>query len=421
MRRTDAVFWTLAVALILALALASVRREEDEVRAPLVVAPLSPPQLVRQAVLGRGETLAQLLASLGLRLGEVPAWLEAARRHLDLRALPVGLDVTAVVNHHGAVREVRLTPDWRSTIVLENGDGRITGRREPRPVEREMRVIQGSVESSLFGAVERAGEGDDLAVALADLFQWDVDFHREVRRGDRFELLVERVLSDGRVVEYGPVVAARYVNDGREITAIRYAGPDGVVGYYDALGRPLRKQFLRAPLRLTRITSRFSMSRLHPVLGRRMPHYGVDYGAPAGTPVMCTADGTVAFRGWKKGGGNTVEIRHRNGYTTGYLHLSRFARGLAVGSRVAQGDVIGYVGSTGLATGPHLDYRVTRNGAYINPLRLGNDPAPPLPESELPEFRAWAERTLPLLGLPGPVAEQTRTALAAGAPVRFDA
>jgi len=394
---------------------------QETSREPIVVAQLTPPEVVRHSVLGRGETLSQLFSSLGIESRNLVAWIDAARRQLDLRSLPTGLDVEAVVNHHGSVREVRLTPDWRATIVLERGRDGVVGRREARPVERQMTVIQGTVESSLFGAIEALGENDDLAVDLADLFQWDVDFHREVRRGDVFQLLVERVISDGRVVDYGPVIAARYVNDGREITAVRYAGKDGWPGYYDALGRPLRKQFLRAPLRFSRVTSRFSMSRLHPVLGRRMPHYGVDYGAPTGTPVMTTADGTIVFRGWKKGGGNTVEVRHRNGYTTGYLHLSRFAKGVRVGSRVSQGEVIGYVGATGLATGPHLDYRVTHNGRYRNPLHLGNDPAPPLPDSELPAFREWAQRTLPLLDLPGPLADETRTALASVAPVRFDA
>lgn len=388
---------------------------------PFVVARLTLPEAMRHSALGRGETLSQLLSSLGVEPRSIPSWIEAARGQLDLRSLPVGLEAQAVVNYHGAVREVRLTPDWRATIVLEGGRDGVVGRREARPVDRQMTVIQGTVQSSLFGAIEALGENDTLAVDLADLFQWDVDFHREVRRGDVFQLLVERVVSDGKVVDYGPVIAARYVNDGREITAVRYAGRERRPGYYDSLGRPLRKQFLRAPLRFSRVTSRFSMSRLHPVLGRRMPHYGVDYGAPTGTPVMTTADGKVVFRGWKKGGGNTVEVRHRNGYTTGYLHLSRFARGVRVGTRVSQGEVIGYVGATGLATGPHLDYRVTHNGRYMNPLRLSNDPAPPLPDSELPAFREWAERALPLLDLPGPLADETRSALASVSPVRFDA
>lgn len=421
MRRIDGAFCVLSVALVLLVAMAPSPAAEEPSREPITVARLTLPRVVRHAVLGRGETLSQVLSSIGVKSASIPLWIDAARRQLDLRSLPIGLDVEAVVDYHGTIREVRLTPDWRATVVLEGGDAQVNGRREARPVRREMTVIQGTVESSLFGAIEALGENDTLAVDLADLFQWDVDFHREVRRGDTFQLLVERVVSDGRIVDYGPVVAARYVNDGREITAVRFAGSDGRAGYYDAEGRPLRKQFLRAPLRFSRVTSRFSTSRLHPVLGRRMPHYGVDYGAPTGTPVMATADGTVVFRGWKKGGGNTVEVRHRNGYTTGYLHLSRFAGGLRVGSRVAQGEVVGYVGATGLATGPHLDYRVTRNGGYINPLRLGNDPAPPLPDGELPAFREWAARALPLLALPGTLAEETRTALASVAPVRFDA
>jgi murein DD-endopeptidase MepM/ murein hydrolase activator NlpD len=161
------------------------------------------------------------------------------------------------------------------------------------------------------------------------------------------------------------------------------------------------------------------MNRMHPVLGRRLPHYGVDYGAPAGTPVMATADGTVSFTGRKGGGGNTVEIRHAGGYVTAYLHLSRFA--VRPGTRVEQGQVIGYVGSTGLSTGPHLDYRVTLGGRYVNPLMVGKEPSPPLPPTALPAFTRWAERVLPMLLTPGRPSAEAEASLRAGSPVRFDA
>jgi murein DD-endopeptidase MepM/ murein hydrolase activator NlpD len=169
------------------------------------------------------------------------------------------------------------------------------------------------------------------------------------------------------------------------------------------------------------VTSRFSLSRKHPVLGRRMPHWGVDYGAPIGTPVMVTGDGVVSFVGWRGGGGNTVEVRHGGGYVTAYLHLSRAAAGIRAGVRVRQGQVIGYVGSTGLSTGPHLDYRVTRNGSYVNPVRVGGEPAPPLPPAQLQPFTAWAERLLPLLTSPGALSGDAVAQLREGSPVRFDA
>ena len=386
----------------------------------VIVEPLTLPRVVRQATLAAGETLSELLEQVGAAAAEVPSWVAAARSQLDLRSLPVGTKVEADVNYHGNVDAVRLTPDWRATVVLQDGPGGVTARREARPVERELWVVQGTVRSSLFEAVAAAGEDEILAVDLADLFQWDIDFHREVREGDTFSLVVERVIADGRVVDHGPILAATYVNAGRRLTAVRYAPDGGRPGYYDAQGHPLRKQFLRAPLRFTRITSRFSLSRLHPVLGRRMPHWGVDYGAPVGTPVMATADGVVIFRGRKGGGGNTVELRHPNGYVTGYLHLSRFARGLRVGGRVAQGEVIGYVGATGLATGPHLDYRITRDGRHVNPLTMAHDPAPPLARGEMPRFSAWSGEVLPLLEKPGALPAAAVAALRETAPVRFD-
>jgi len=277
------------------------------------------------------------------------------------------------------------------------------------------------VHSSLFGAVVDSGEADELALGLADLFQWDIDFHREVQRGDTFAVLVERLARNGRRLGYGKVVAAEYVNSGKRFTAVHYTPTGGNGGYYDAGGRPVRKQFLRAPLRFSRLTSRFSSSRLHPVYGKRLPHWGVDYAAPTGTPVMATADGTVASAGWRNGGGNTVEIRHPNGFTTSYMHLSRFPRGIAPGVRVAQGETVGYVGSTGVSTGPHLDYRVTRNGRYVNPLAIGNDPAPPLPEGEIASFRAWAAAVTPMLAAAGPLPEEQAAALRAAPPARPDA
>ncbi len=368
--------------------------------------------MVRQAALGRGETLIRLLDRLGLGSQEAHEWTEEARRLLDLRALPVGLAAEARWDLHGVLRSLRLAPDWSSEVVLERTERGVSGRREARPVEREPVVVAGEVRSSLFEAVLSAGETDGLALALADVFQWDIDFHREVQRGDAFAVLVERLRAGGRTVSYGPVLAASYRTGGRRHTAVRFAAGGGI-GYYDEHGRPLKKQFLRAPLKLSLVTSRFSTSRLHPVLGRRMPHWGVDYAAPEGTPVMVTADGTVTFRGWKGGGGNTVEVRHAGGYTTGYLHLSRFARGISAGQRVSQGDVIGYVGSTGLSTGPHVDYRVMRHGSYLNPMRLGQDPAPPLAERDRPAFAARAGALLVLLEVPGEV-EPSRLAAAAG-------
>ncbi len=403
-------------AAVLLLARWSAPAEAARPRPLLTVRPLGLPVLVRQDVLKSGETLGQLLTRLGVPNQELQPWLAAVQGQLDSHSVPAGLAGESVTDVHGAVVSVRLRPGWRTTVVAERSGERVLARREERSMERELVVVRGSVRSSLFDAVTATGEGESLALELADLFQWDIDFHREVRTGDAFAILIERIRSEGRTVGYGPVVAASYTNRGRTFSALRFAADGAHPSFYDAHGSPLRKQFLKAPLRFSRITSRYAMARLHPILGIRLPHWGVDYGAPVGTPVMATADGFVASAGENGGGGNMVELRHAGGFSTSYMHLSRFAAGIRPGARVEQGHVIGYVGATGLATGPHLDYRVTQNGKHLNPLSIGREPAPPLARDQLPAFTAWAGRVLPFLSSSGPLRAEQVAALAGAAP-----
>jgi murein DD-endopeptidase MepM/ murein hydrolase activator NlpD len=239
---------------------------------------------------------------------------------------------------------------------------------------------------------------------MAQIYQWDIDFLRDLRQGDRFVVLVDQQMIEEEFYGWGTIFAARFVNRERVLDAVIYPDEEGRLGYYDLEGHPLRKQFLRSPLKFSRITSRFSMSRFHPVLKRRMPHYGVDYGAPVGTPVLCTADGTVTLAGQNGGGGRMVRVRHANGFETNYLHLSRYGNGVRRGKRVAQGQVIGYVGSSGLSTGPHLDYRVKQNGRWINPLSISSPPVKPLQESRLHRYLSHALAVLSLIeGEPPPI------------------
>jgi murein DD-endopeptidase MepM/ murein hydrolase activator NlpD len=222
--------------------------------------------------------------------------------------------------------------------------------------------------SSLIGAFEIAGENVQLPLQIAEIFGGDVDFNADLQRGDRVEVLFDRATRDGEFVGYGDVQAARLTLGTRRLVAFRFATPDGKADWYDAAGRSLRRQFLKSPLPITRITSGFSQNRFHPVHGTRRPHLGVDYGAPYGTPVRAVAAGVVEFAGWSGEAGRMVRIRHAGSYKTAYLHLSSFGPNIQVGSRVAQGDTIGRVGQTGTATGPHLDYRIMRNGVYVNPI-----------------------------------------------------
>lgn len=243
--------------------------------------------------------------------------------------------------------------------------------------------------ASLVGAFDAQGETIQLPLRLAEVFGGEVDFNTGLRRGDHMEVLFDRATREGEFVGYGDVKAAVLVNDGRTITAFHYVGADGKAGYYDAEGRSLRRQFLKSPLPFTpRVTSGFSYNRLHPVHGKVRPHLGVDYGAPFGTAVNAVASGVVEAAEWAGEAGRMVRIRHTGGYKTAYLHLSSFAPGIRAGVHVEQGQLIGRVGQSGTATGPHLDYRIMKNGTYVNPLTaLSKMPAgEPLSAADLPAF-----------------------------------
>ena len=245
------------------------------------------------------------------------------------------------------------------------------------PLETRMRTVRGVIDSSLFESVEAAGAHDQTAVALADIFAWDVDFVLDVRPGDAFVVTYPEIYRDGVYVRDGPIQAAEFVNQGRDFKAVRYTDPDGGSHYYTPDGKGLHKAFLRAPLEFTRVSSRFNSARFHPILNLIRAHKGVDYAAPMGTPVKAAGDGRIRFAGPKGGYGNVVEIEHSASVVTVYGHLSRFARGTRAGAHVTQGMVIAYVGMTGLATGPHLHYEYRVNGVFKNPQTVvlpGADP-----------------------------------------------
>jgi murein DD-endopeptidase MepM/ murein hydrolase activator NlpD len=235
---------------------------------------------------------------------------------------------------------------------------------------------------------------DSVATQLADIFGGDIDFHRDLRKGDRFSVIYEAVNHMGRLVRTGRILAAEFINDGKTYRALWFQGADGQGGYYTADGKNIRKAFLRSPLEFSRITSGFTLSRFHPVLKEWRAHRGIDYGAPVGTRVKATGDGVVEFVGAQGGYGKMIILRHQGSYTTVYGHLSGFASGLKKGARVAQGDVIGYVGMTGLATGPHLHYEFRVNGSFQNPLTIALPSAPPLTPGQMAQFRTVAQSQL---------------------------
>ncbi|MBL3583455.1 MAG: peptidoglycan DD-metalloendopeptidase family protein [Desulfovibrio alaskensis] len=256
---------------------------------------------------------------------------------------------------------------------------------EPIPYDIQLDRVEGKIESNLFTAVENAGEGAALAYRLADIFMWEVDFIRDIREGDSFTVVVEKRYREGEFKGYGRILAARFVNQDTPYEG--FLLEDGGRGeYYTADGKSLRKAFLKAPLDFRRISSGYSNARLHPVLNIVRPHHGIDYAAPTGTPIKAIGSGTVVAVARTKAAGKYVKIRHMNGYESAYLHMSRYARGIRSGQKVAQGQVIGYVGATGYATGPHLDFRMKRYGKYLNPSRVTNPRSQPVSRERMDEF-----------------------------------
>lgn len=260
-----------------------------------------------------------------------------------------------------------------------------------RPVDIVRKRCDASITSSLWGTIMEQNLPYALAAEFEDIYQWTVDFFG-IQPGDSFKVVYDEKMVDGESVGIGRIWGAEFVHGGKQYYAIPYA-QDGKLRYWEANGESLRKQFLKAPLKYTRISSKFSKARLHPVYKVYRPHHGVDYAAPSGTPVHAVADGTVTFRGWDKGGGgNTLKIKHAGNMETGYLHLKSFAKGISVGTRVSQGQLIGYVGSTGASTGPHLDFRIKKNGSPIDPLKLPQEPAEPISSGNRAAFEAVRDR-----------------------------
>lgn len=250
-------------------------------------------------------------------------------------------------------------------------------------------VVRGRIENNLFEAMSKAGEDSELAAMVAGIFEWEIDFLKDLRPGDKFVVLVEKKFINDKYAGYGKILAADFYNQGKLHRAVYYN--DGKnKGYYNEKGQGLERGFLRVPLNYSRISSRYSTSRLHPVLGYHRPHYGVDYAAPIGTPVKATASGVVKIKSRTKGNGNYIGLRHPNGYETFYLHLHGFNRSIKKGSYVEQGQIIGYVGSTGYSTGPHLDYRIRKNGKWLNPLKFVATPKT-LKKNDVKAFQEYAQ------------------------------
>jgi murein DD-endopeptidase MepM/ murein hydrolase activator NlpD len=270
------------------------------------------------------------------------------------------------------------------------------------PIEVRTRTATAYIDSSLFQAAETAGISEPVALALTNIFAWDIDFVLDLRDGDTFTVVYEQVYRDGTYLHDGNVLAAEFVNAGKSYRAVRYTAGNGQVGYYSPEGLPMRKAFLRTPVEFTRVSSRFNPARLHPILNLIRGHMGTDYAAPIGTPVHAASDGRIAFKGWRGGYGNALMIAHSRGVATLYGHMSRFARNVNLGTRVRQGDVIGYVGMTGLATGPHLHYEFLVDGVHKDPEKVQLPAAEPLKADLLQTFKTQSASWVARLDSPDP-------------------
>lgn len=339
-------------------------------------APPPPPEKVE---IRSGTLVGEYLSRLGLDAREGEILLRRVEPVYDLSRIQAGRTLT--VYRDEKRRLLRFTYPLEEDHYLEvrRGEGGWMAEKKAYPFEWRECVLTGTIRDSLFQEVERMGESPTLALKLAELFAWDVDFYADVQPGDSFKILIKKKYLEGSSAGYGPILAAEFVNQGKASHAVRFTLPDGKAEYYTPDGQSVRKELLKSPLSIGRVTSRFSMHRLHPTLKIVRPHLGVDYAAPIGTPVHAAGDGTVASTGHRGQAGIAVELRHSARMQTLYLHLSRVADGIRSGARVRQGQVVGYVGATGECTGPHLDYRIRMAGTFVNPLGIQGERAEPLP------------------------------------------
>lgn len=339
--------------------------------------------LVEEWTVQPGETFTGLFTRLGMTSDESFRLAKACDSVFDVRRLRAGNGLEVYFDSLGHdLKYVVYNNDRIRRTVFKCFDS-LEVWTSDREVSYERKYADVEITSSLWNDMTSAGASPMLILKLSDIYAWTVDFFG-LRDGDRFRMVCGQTLCEGDIISVDTVYYAVFSRDGKEVPAILYDQGDGGNKYWNAKGESLKKAFLKAPLQFTRISSGFSYARRHPVTGKIRPHTAVDYAAPTGTPVMSIGDGTVLSVGWAGGGGNTVKIRHNSSYTTSYMHLSRYAKGLKAGQHVHQGQIIGYVGATGTATGPHLDFRVYRDGTAINPLKMESPSADPIRPENLP-------------------------------------
>ena len=378
---------------------------EPEPAVAAITAPPPAPALEEETIaIPPRSTLADLLKRRGFTNREIHDLKDSVKPVYDLGRIRAGQKMRLASLPGGPWKKLEYDIDETRFLVVRNEADGVKAEVKLVPFEVRPAFAWGVIEDSLIAALNKAGEEDSLALELVDrCFGWDIDFNTDLRKGDSFRVYVEKKYLDGRFAGYRDILAAEFTNDGNVFLAFRFTYSDTQASdYFDENGGSRRKDFLRSPIKFMtpRITSRFSSSRLHPIYKIYRPHYGVDYAAPIGTPVQATADGDVTFAGRDGAAGNTVKIRHKNRYETMYLHLSSFGRGVRKGAQLKGGDIVGYVGSSGDSTGPHLDYRIYHYGSPVNPLGHKFKPADPLRKEFLEVYKKEVERLRLALEVP---------------------
>ena len=338
----------------------------------------------------RGDTLAALLVKLNVDDPEAVAFLRQAKEARPFTRLRTGRWIRAQTSPEGELLHLSYLTPSGTLLQLERQGEKFKVSEEPADLDFRTQMVSGEVHSSLFAATDYAGLPDSIATQIVEIFSSQIDFHRDLRRGDRFSVVYESFHHEGELVRTGRVLAVEFTNQGKTHQALWFDSKDGPGGYYTPDGKSLRKAFLRSPLEFSRLSSGYSLARFHPILLTWTAHRGIDYAAPTGTRVRTTGDGVVSFAGWQNGYGNLIIVQHPGKYSTYYAHLSGFASGIRKGARVAQGDFIGFVGQTGMATGPHLHYEFHINGTQHDPLRIVLPEAVPITRELRSAFDAHA-------------------------------
>lgn len=375
---------TLAVVLLAGYFLIPPRSQERS-ESPTIVPPGESPQEIRDVV-KPGETMSEIFQRHGLDAGELFPLRKASTDIHRLKTIIPGHPYEIRLDNDNNVVSFTYQIDDEALLRVTRSSPGFQAEKITIPYEKKIGKYGGVIESNLYDSLGGSEKLALLAYQLSDIFSWDLDFTTDLRKGDTFRVVVEEFWLDGHFKRLGPILAAEFVNDGNTYRAFRYEGPDERAGYYDEEGKSVQRSFLKAPLSYRRISSGFSYNRRHPILKIRRPHLGVDYVAPRGTPVSALGDGVIQFAGYKGANGNLVIIRHPKGFTTYYGHLRNVRKGIRRGVRVSQGDVIGYVGATGRATGPHLDFRMKKENRFVNPLRVNVPRSEGIPKNLLAEF-----------------------------------